>query len=133
MGKRGADRVVWILQLVMAGVFVYFGVAKIMPANAAWVQMFEAIGLGQWFRYLTSALEIVCGLLLLVPRAVPIAGSFLALTMIAATLVRLLILDHAVSALFAPAACFAALVVIVWYRRPPSRGRPRYHLGRRFP
>jgi hypothetical protein len=36
--------------------------------------MFDKIGLGQWFRYVTGSLEVVGALLLLVPRTSAIGG-----------------------------------------------------------
>ena len=42
-----------------------------LPADAAshWVRTFDAIGLGQWFRYATGIVEVAGGLLFLVPAA----------------------------------------------------------------
>jgi putative oxidoreductase len=121
VNSRASDRVVWALRLAMAVVFVYFGAVKVLPGNASWVQMFDAIGLGQWFRYLTSALEVGCGILLVVPRTAPVAAVLLAITMVGATMIRLLVLEHAVREVFTPVACLGALVIIGWHhRRPPT-------------
>ena len=42
------------------------------------VAMFETIGLGQWFRYLTGGLEVTGAILLLIPTTVLVGGSLLA-------------------------------------------------------
>ena len=38
------------------------------PNGTEWVGLFRQIGLGQWFRYFTGAVEILGGVLVLVPR-----------------------------------------------------------------
>jgi uncharacterized membrane protein YphA (DoxX/SURF4 family) len=48
--------VLWILQIAAAGMFLMVGFLK-LSGNAQLVGLFEAIGLGQWFRYLTGTLE----------------------------------------------------------------------------
>src|SRR6266850_6047768 len=57
----------WILQIGAAGMFLMVGFLK-LSGNAQLVGLFEAIGLGQWFRYVTGSLEVLGAVLLLVPR-----------------------------------------------------------------
>jgi uncharacterized membrane protein YphA (DoxX/SURF4 family) len=54
------------LQLVLAAVFLAAGGAKLAGVPMM-VQTFDAVGAGQWFRYLTGALEVGGGLALLAP------------------------------------------------------------------
>jgi putative oxidoreductase len=101
---RPLDLVLWALQVVLAVVFVFPGANKFDPGGplwtgllgsagaAFWIDVFAKIGLGQWFRYFTGALEVVCGALLLVPRAAGIAGALLVCMMIGAILAHLFIL-----------------------------------------
>jgi putative oxidoreductase len=101
---RSLDLVLWALPVVLAAVFVFSGANKFDPGGplwtgllgsagaAFWIDVFAKIGLGQGFRYFTGALEVVCGALLLVPRAAGIAGALLACTMIGAILTHLFIL-----------------------------------------
>ena len=49
--------VLWVLQIAAAGMFLMVGFLK-PSGNAQLLGLFEAIGLGQWFRYLTGALEV---------------------------------------------------------------------------
>ncbi len=39
-----------------------------LSGNEQMVGLFEAIGLGQWFRYLTGTMEVAGAILLLIPR-----------------------------------------------------------------
>jgi putative oxidoreductase len=57
----------WILQIGAAAMFLMVGFLK-LSGNAQLVGLFEAIGVGQWFRYLTGTLEVAGALLLLIPR-----------------------------------------------------------------
>jgi putative oxidoreductase len=55
------------------------------------MQLFAAIGIGQWFRYLTGALEIAGALGLFVSALAPFAGLLLAAVMTGAILPHLFI------------------------------------------
>jgi len=59
--------VLWVLQIAAAGMFLMVGFLK-LSGNAQLVALFESIGIGQWFRYLTGSLEIAGALLLLIPH-----------------------------------------------------------------
>src|SRR5438034_4159332 len=59
--------VLWVLQIAAAGMFLMVGFLK-LSGDAQLVGLFEAIGLGQWFRYLTGTLEVAGAILLLIPR-----------------------------------------------------------------
>ncbi|MCP4819657.1 MAG: DoxX family protein [Shimia sp.] len=56
------------------------------------VGTFDAIGVGQWFRYLTGVIELGAAALLWLPGKQFIAAALLVCTMIGATLAHLLIL-----------------------------------------
>jgi len=55
------------------------------------VGLFNAIGIGQWFRYLTGTLEVVGAILLLIPRISGLAALMLAGIMICAVVTHVLI------------------------------------------
>jgi uncharacterized membrane protein YphA (DoxX/SURF4 family) len=76
----------WALRVFLALVFVAAGLDKFM--GPMWVRVFNDIGFGQWFRYFTGMIEVLGGLLLLVPRATPIAVPLLVCTMAGALLVH---------------------------------------------
>src|SRR5438132_6712447 len=64
---RIVDVGLWILQIGAAGMFLMVGFLK-LSGDPRMVALFEAIGLGQWFRYVTGSLEVLGAVLLLVPR-----------------------------------------------------------------
>src|SRR6266478_5714814 len=82
--------VVWALQLAAAGMFLMVGCLK-LSGNAQLVGLFEAIGLGQWFRYLTGALEVTGAFLLLIPRTSGLGALMLAGVMVGAVVTHVFI------------------------------------------
>ncbi len=104
---------VWIAQIGVAGMFLLAGGSKIAGA-AMHVQLFDAIGIGQWFRYLTGSIEVTAAVLLLIPQ-LAIVGALLAIpTMVGAIATHLFIVGG--SALL-PSVLLAASLGIVWARR----------------
>lgn len=77
---------------VLAGLaFLAAGSAKLLGVEMM-VGTFEAIGVGQWFRYLTGVIEVGSAILLFVPGKQAIGAGLLVCTMIGATLAHLFIL-----------------------------------------
>jgi len=81
----------WILKILAAGMFLLAGGLKLAGA-APMVAMFEQIGIGQWFRYFTGALEVACAVLLLIPGTSAIGAALLAVTMVGAILTHLFVI-----------------------------------------
>ena len=78
------------------------------------VETFDKIGIGQWFRYVTGAVEVASAVLLLIPRLTPVGAALLVCTMSGAVLTHLLLIGGSpVPALIL--LCFSAL--ILWGRR----------------
>ena len=94
------------------------GLAKLVGAEMM-VQTFEAIGAGQWFRYVTGLIEVGCAALLWVPGKQAIAAGLLVCTMIGAVLAHLFILGP--SAL--PALALGALsAYVLWSHKEQLTG-----------
>src|SRR5437870_11313655 len=81
----------WILQIGAAGMFLNVGFLK-LSGNAQLVGLFEAIGVGQWFRYLTGILEVAGAILLLLPRTSGL-GSLMIVGMMAGAVMTHVIID----------------------------------------
>ena len=82
--------VVWVLQIAAAAMFLMVGFLK-LSGNEQMVGLFAAIGVGQWFRYLTGALEVGGAILLLIPRTSGLGAVILAAVMIGAVITHLFI------------------------------------------
>ena len=75
-------------RLAVAAFFVVIGYTKFDDDPAGeWVQIFEQIGLGQWFRYFTGVMQIAGGLLMLFRRTLTAGAAMLAATMLGAAIV----------------------------------------------
>src|SRR5580704_1650092 len=70
----------WVPRVALAIVFVAVGALK-FAAHSVYVRIFEEIGLGQWFRYLTGVMEVGGGVLLLIPAAAPVGFILVGCTM----------------------------------------------------
>jgi uncharacterized membrane protein YphA (DoxX/SURF4 family) len=105
--------VLWILQIGAAGMFLMVGFLK-LSGNAQMVGLFEAIGVGQWFRYLTGTLEVAGAILLLIPRTSGLGALMLAGVMACAAATHLFIVGGS------PLGAIILLVVtavVSWGRR----------------
>lgn len=117
---RIVNLTLWVLQALLAVMFLYFGASKLGSRSGYWVDLFAKIGVGQWFRIFTGVLEVVCSLLLLIPRTAAIAAALLACAMVGAVVTHLLVLRDGYAAFF-PGLPLLLLVLIAW-RRAPRRG-----------
>jgi uncharacterized membrane protein YphA (DoxX/SURF4 family) len=110
-------RILWTVRLLLALAFGAAGAAKLAGA-ASMVQVFDLIGIGQWFRYVTGVVELVGAILMLVPRAGLLAGLLLFATMVCAVMTHLFVIGGNP----VPAIVLAVLSGFVAYRlRPVGR------------
>lgn len=86
--RRSWTIAVWTLQGVAAAAFLAAGGAKLVGA-APMVEIFDKIGVGQWFRFLTGTLEITGAVLILLPRTAFWGGLLLACVMTGAVVTHL--------------------------------------------
>jgi len=110
---RAATVALWALQIALAAALGAAGAAKLAGAPEM-VQLFDAIGIGHWFRYLTGVIEVLGALLLLVPSFAGRGALLLACVMGGAVLSHLVVLHTSPAA---PLALLAALAVVVYARR----------------
>ncbi len=91
--------------------FLAAGTAKLLGAEMM-VQTFDAVGVGQWFRYVTGAIEVGSAILLWVPGRQYIGAGLLVCTMIGASLAHILFLG---TATMLPAVVLGLLsAVLLW-------------------
>ncbi|MFQ1702343.1 DoxX family protein [Loktanella agnita] len=89
--------------------FVAAGLAKLAGVEMM-VGTFDAIGVGQWFRYVTGAIEVAAPILLWLPGKQVAGAVVLGATMVGAVLAHLLILGpSAVPAVILGLICVAVI------------------------
>ena len=121
--RRAMNVVLWVLQVLLALMFVMAGLAKLF-GDQTMVEMFATIGIGQWFRYVVGALEIAGAVGVLAPRFSGLAALGLVCLMVGATFTNLFVLDTN------PLTSVIPMLVsglVAWSRWPRTRtllGRP---------
>jgi putative oxidoreductase len=111
---KGLNIALWTLQILAAATFFLAGGSK-LGGVAPMVEMFDKIGLGQWFRYLTGGMEVIGAILLLIPATVTLGGALLVVTMAGAIATHLFILGGSP----VPAVVlFVMVATVTWYRWP---------------
>jgi uncharacterized membrane protein YphA (DoxX/SURF4 family) len=110
MNKKFKHYSLLVIRILIGLAFFGAGAAKLAGIEMM-VASFEAIGLGQWFRYLTGAIEVGSAILLFVPGKQAWGAGLLVCTMIGAVLAHLLILGPG----SAPAIILGFLSALVAY------------------
>jgi putative oxidoreductase len=115
--RRGANIALWVVQVLLALAFAGAASGKLL-GKPEMVALFEAIGIGQWFRYVTGLLELAGAVLIVVPRTKFFGAVVLSMVMVGAVLTHLFILHNAPTA----AAVLLALAgIVAWGRRGELR------------
>ena len=81
----------WTLQVVLAAAFAAAGSAKLAGVPYM-VELFDQIGIGQWFRLATGIVEIAGAIALVFPGLASIGAAWLGTTMVFAVATHLFIL-----------------------------------------
>jgi putative oxidoreductase len=103
----------WILQIGADGMLLMVGFFK-LSGDPRMVELFDAIGLGQWFRYVTGSLEVLGAILLLIPRLSGLGALLLVGVMLGAVATHLFVVGGS------PLPAIILLVVtgfVAWGRR----------------
>lgn len=115
-GIPAFDATGWILRIAAGGIFLGVGLTK-FESSSSWVPLFAQIGLGDWFRYLTGAIQIIAGVLFLIPRAVYAATAVAGVTMTGAIVVHIFVLSTGLGGAIIPLALLVFIVAVA-VRRP---------------
>jgi len=107
----------WIVRGGIELAFVYFGTEK-FPSDpgSEWVRLFQQIGFGQWFRYVTGVVEILGGVLVLIPWTTNLGLALLACTMACAALIVAFVIGRPAHSIFS-GAFFIGLSLYLLARR----------------
>ena len=117
--RRGRASLIalWLTQVALAVMFLMAGGSKLAGVPAM-VSLFDALGLGQWFRYVTGVIEVASGIALLVPSAAVFGAMLLIPTMLGAAAANLFLGQS-------PAVPLVLLLVaaaVAWTRRHQLQG-----------
>jgi uncharacterized membrane protein YphA (DoxX/SURF4 family) len=110
---RSANVALWVLQILAAAAFLAAGGSKLAGVQQM-VDVFEKVGIGQWFRYVTGLLEVGGAIGLLIPRYTFYAAALLAAVMVGAVISHLTVLGGS------PAAPVVLLLItgtVAFFRR----------------
>ncbi|MGH3756312.1 DoxX family protein [Actinophytocola sp.] len=104
--------VLWVLQALLAVQFVIGGLSKLLGDQLI-VGMFDAIGAGDWLRYLVGTLEIAGAVGLLIPVLSGLAALGLVALMVGATITNVFVLEADATM---PAVFLVVAALIAWGR-----------------
>jgi putative oxidoreductase len=103
----------WLLQIAAAAMFVMAGWSKLVGAPEM-IGLFDAVGIGQWFRYLTGLMEVGGAILLLVPALAGVGALIVGSVMVGAITTHLLVVGGSAAM---PMVLLVAAVMIAYGRR----------------
>lgn len=112
-GPRARNVALWVLQIGAAATFFGAGLGK-LTGDPHMVALFEALGAGSWFRYLTGAIELTGALLLLIPVLSGVGALLLAGVMLGAIATHLFWVGGSPAL---PAALLLVVGVVAYGRR----------------
>ena len=87
-----------LLRAAIGVMFILIGQSK-FSAHSEWIKIFAQIGFGQWFRYLTGGLQVLGGVLVLIPRTFAVGIPMIACTMAGAAAAWIFILGAPLTAM----------------------------------
>ena len=115
----------WLPRIVVAMLFIVVGRQE-FAEHGEWVAIFAKIGFGQWFRYFTGVLQVVGGVLVLVPKTFVLGILLIGCTMAGAMAAWIFFLGQPFNAII-PGALLIGLLfvggeklidtVVVWRRK----------------
>jgi putative oxidoreductase len=117
---RAITIALWVAQVLLAAFFVFASVPKLL-GDPSTVAVFDIIGFGQWFRYLTGACELAGAIGLLIPRLSGLAALGLLGVMIGATLTNLFLLPGMAPVAVVTGVLGALFALVAWGRWPETR------------
>ena len=114
---RAALIALWLTQVALAVMFLMAGGSKLVGASAM-VSLFDAIGLGQWFRYVTGIIEVISGIALLIPSAAIFGAMLLIPTMLGAIVTNVFVVP---ASPVTPLLLLLGAAAVAWARRHQLR------------
>ncbi|MGH8081343.1 MAG: DoxX family protein [Lysobacter sp.] len=111
---RPSSPLIWIVRIVLAAALIAAGSSKLAGVPFQ-IDLFDRLGIGQWFRYFTAVTELATAALLLLPRTGFLGGLLLGATMLGAIAAHLFVIGGSPI----PALVLGAMAAfVVWRLRP---------------
>ena len=107
------DGALWVVQALGATLFLISGLGK-LSGDDHMIQSIAAIGIHQWFRYVTALIEFATAILLLIPVLSGIGALLLVPIMMGAILTHLLIIGGSPAL---PIGLLIVVSVVAWGRK----------------
>jgi putative oxidoreductase len=114
---RAALIALWLTQVALALMFLMAGGSKLAGVPAM-VSLFDQVGVGQWFRYVTGVVELTSGIALLVPSAAIFGALLLIPTMLGAIVTNVFIVHWSP---VMPLLLLLGTATVAWVRRHQLR------------
>ena len=120
--RRLTSTLLWAAQILMAVLFMYFGLAKL---TGGLEQEFADIGAGQWLRYFSGTAELAGAIGLLTPWLAGLAAAGLAAVMAGASIINATVLHNTTygGLVWMTAPLCAACVLLAYGRRQQIKAR----------
>ena len=115
--SRASLVALWLTQVALALMFLMAGGSKLAGVPAM-VSLFDLIGIGQWFRYVTGVIEVISGIALLVPSAAVFGALLLIPTMLGAIITNVFVVP---ASPMPPLVLLLLAAAVAWARRDQIR------------
>ena len=103
----------WLTQVALAVMFLIAGGSKLVGVTAM-VSLFDQVGVGQWFRYVTGIIELTAGIALLIPSAAVFGAILLIPTMLGAIIINVFVVP---ASPVPPLVLLLLAAAVAWARR----------------
>jgi putative oxidoreductase len=135
MNKEHSNKILLGLQFLLAALFLFFGIRKLI-GDEVLVQTFSEIGAGQWLRYFVGTIEVSGAIGLLIPRLSGLAALGLTGVMTGAIATEVFLIADGDPA--TPMVLLVLAATVAWFRRDSTialleNGRGRMPATRRRP
>src|ERR1700686_5437700 len=114
---RGSLIALRLTQGALAVTFLMAGGSKLAGVPVM-VSLFDQVGVGQWFRYVTGIIELTGGIALLIPSAAVFGAMLLIPTMIGAIVINVFVVP---ASPVAPLVLLLLAAAVAWARRDQLR------------
>jgi putative oxidoreductase len=108
MMSKGKTIALWIVSILIAALFLFAGLSKLLALDKA-KQMFAQVGYAGWFATFIGVCETLGGIGVLIPRLAGLAAAGLSIIMIGA--VYTVVSHHQSSQAVVP---LVTLIVLIW-------------------